>query len=341
MSKQHLTIHDIAKLCGVGVGTVSRVLNGHSKVSAKTRQRVLEAIEAQDYVPQSAARAIRTKRSLMIGLMAESVTTTPFAFDLVKGALNRAREAGYLVMLLETDGDMAEGERAVQSFLRHRVEGVVYAAAFHHGVKMPTGLRKFATVTANSFDLQGELPCVVPDEIQGGYAATRHLIEQGHQRIAIITNDRIERGYPAAAGRLEGYRRALAEAGLAWDAALIREGDVGNASDGYAYAKEVLDIRPRPSAIFFGTDRMAMGGYDAIKARGLRIPEDISVVGFDNQLYVADALYPALTTVALPHAAMGIRAIEWLLTKPTPAPVREALACPLVARASVAPPPAA
>ena len=341
MPKKTLTIHDIARLAGVGVGTVSRVLNGHSKVSVETRQRVLKVIEVQDYVPQSAARTIRTKRSQMIGLMAESVATTPFAFDLVKGALDRARGAGYLLMLLDTDGDMAEGERATQNFLRHRVEGVIYAAHFHHGVTVPTGLRALVTVTANCFDLQGELPCVVPDEVQGGYAATRHLIEQDHRRIAIVTNDRIERGYPAAVGRLEGYRRALAEAGLACDAALIREGEGGSASDGYAHAKALLDIKPCPSAIFFGTDRMAMGGYDAIKARGLRIPEDVSVIGFDNQLYIADALYPALTTMELPHAAMGLRAVEWLLTQPTPDPVREALACPLVARASVAPPPVA
>ena len=157
----------------------------------------------------------------------------------------------------------------------------------------------------------------------------------------MVTNDVLATGYPAAVGRLEGYKAALDTAGVPFDEDLVREG-TGNADSGYRWAHDLLDLDDAPTAFFFGTDRMAMGAYFAFTERGLSVPDDVSVVGFDDQHYIADALRPALTTMALPHAAMGRWAIDHLLTAPwgddRPPPQRR-LSCPIVERGSVGPVP--
>jgi LacI family transcriptional regulator len=333
------TIRDIADEAGVGVGTVSRVLNRHPNVSASTRRTVMDVIERLGYLPRTAAREIRGHRSNLLGLLSHAVVTTPFAHDLLRGAQEEARAHGRMLLLIETEGRAGEAERAVGSLYERGVEGVLYATLVHHDVDPPASLRQLPMALVNARDVRGELPSVVPDEELGGYEATRHLLEHGHRRIAMITNDAFEHGDPATLGRHAGYRRALEEAGVRYDPALVREGE-GRAPSGRRATAELLRLPSPPTALFCGTDRTAMGAYEALRHLGLGVPSDVSIVGFDDQRDVADALDPGLTTMALPHAAMGrwgvARVLERSDGRPLD-PVQVRLRCPLVPRASVAP----
>ncbi len=337
MAVKKPSIHDIAKAAGVGVGTVSRVLNERPNVAEATRVKVESVMEQLGYRPTFAARHIRTGRSQLFGFLTDQVTTTPFAHDLIKGAQARARQADRMLMVIDADGDDRVREQAVANLIERGVEGIVYAAMFHHEVHVPKALHEVPTVLVDCFTLNRDFASVVPDEVRGGREATERLLEEGHRRIAMVTNDALSTGYPAAMGRLEGYKEALAEAGVPFDEALVREGS-GNADSGYRWAHDLLDADDPPTAYFFGTDRMAMGAYFAFTEVGLTVPGDVSVVGFDDQHYIADALRPALTTMALPHAAMGRWAIDHLLTAPwgedRPPPQRR-LPCPIVERGSV------
>ena len=342
MAVKKPSIHDIAKEAGVGVGTVSRVLNERPNVAEATRVKVEGVMERLGYRPTFAARHIRTGRSQLFGFLTDQVTTTPFAHDLIKGAQARARQADRMLMVIDADGDDRVREQAVSNLIERGVEGIVYAAMFHHEVHVPQALHEVPTVLVDCFTLERDFASVVPDEVRGGREATERLLEEGHRRIGMVTNDLLATKYPAAVGHLEGYRAALDAAGVAYDAELVREG-LGNADSGYRFAHDLLDLDDPPTAFFFGTDRMAMGAYFAFAERGLRVPDDVSVVGFDDQHYIADALRPALTTMALPHSAMGRWAVDHLLTAPwgdDRLPLQRRLPCPIVERGSVGPVPA-
>ena len=190
------------------------------------------------------------------------------------------------------------------------------------------------TVLVHCFDEAATLHSVIPDEAQGGYAATMRLIGAGHYRIGLINLDPV---IPAAIGRRAGYIRALDQAGMGLDEKLIINED-GEADQGFRAASSLLDSAVPPTAIFCATDRMAMGAYDAIKERGFRIGEDISVVGFDNQEVIASYLRPSLKTVALPFRQMGATGVA-LLAKLAAnrdlTPLQHIVECPLVERTSV------
>jgi LacI family transcriptional regulator len=179
----------------------------------------------------------------------------------------------------------------------------------------------------------------VPDEVNGGYAATKLLLEKGHRRIAMINADL---KYPAAAGRLDGYRKALKQFRVPFEAELLRTGGWWQ-DDGYEHALGLLRLKQIPTAIFCASDRIAVGVYDALKEKGLRIPEDISVIGFDDQELLAAHTRPPLTTVRIPYFEMGSWAVDRLINADGDGkslPNRSiTLECPLVSRASVDRPP--
>jgi LacI family transcriptional regulator len=211
---------------------------------------------------------------------------------------------------------------------------------YHREISLPANLHEIPAVLIDATDDAGLFPSVVPDEVGGAVAAVRHLAEAGHRRIAFLNNDD---DVPATRGRLAGYSKVLAEYGIPHEAKLVGESP-SEPAEGYELAKEIL-ARSEPTAVFCYNDRMAMGAYRAARELGLKIPEDLSVVGFDNQEIIAANLFPALTTVALPHYEMGAWALETVLkilaegSDRAPAPVGPVvLPCPLVPRDSVAPP---
>jgi LacI family transcriptional regulator len=300
------TIKDVAKLAGVSFKTVSRVINRGPNLKEEMRQKVLRAIDALEYRPHHTARHLRTGRSNVLAFISDDIAMTPFAGQIIQGAQESAWRHGMLLLTLHTGGDRSVEKAAVQTALERQVEGIIFATMYHRAVEVPEAASQVPLVLVDCFASNRPYTSVVPDEIGGGYAATRCLLDKGHRRIAMINADL---KYPAALGRLNGYRKALREFGIRFDSSLVRTGGWWQ-EDGYEHAISLLEMQP--TAVFCVSDRVAMGVYDAVKERGLRLPEDLSVVGFDDQELIAPHLRPPLTTVRLPYFEMGAWAVEHL-----------------------------
>jgi LacI family transcriptional regulator len=330
------TMGDVARLAGVSPTTVSFVLNevAGSSIPESTRRRVRASARELRYRPNATARLLRTDRSHTIGFVTDEIASTPFAGDVIKGAQEAAWEAGKLLTIVNTGENRGIEESAVGMMLERRVEGIIHAAMYHRTVRPPADSREVPTVLLNCYSEDGSWPSVVPDEISGGRTATDALLSRGHERVGFIN---LRPGLPAATGRLQGYKLALETRGLPFDDSLVWNGE-GTARSGYRLAAELLRAQDPPTAIFCGNDPTAMGTYEALKELGLRIPEDVAVVGFDNQELIAAQLRPGLSTVALPHYEMGRWAVEYLIDRAAhgeTAPTRHTIACPYVGRESV------
>jgi LacI family transcriptional regulator len=218
------------------------------------------------------------------------------------------------------------------------VDGIVYATMYHREVQLHEMLRELPTVLLDCFVVDRSLPSVVPDEVSGGREATAYLLSKGHRRIGLVNN---LVAVPAKSGRFEGYRQALSEHNIPFDQNLVFEGSDGVPEGGYNGVMQLMQQTNPPTAFFCFNDRMAMGAYDALRKLGKSIPDDIAVVGFDNQELIAEDLYPGLTTMALPHYEMGQWAVGHLLElidNPeewhTERPVQKMLHCPIIVRDS-------
>lgn len=332
--KLNATIHDIAKQAGVGVGTVSRVLNDSPNVSPATRDHVLQVIAEHGYRPKSAAKILRTSQTHVIGFVTDEIATTPFAGNVVRGAQDAAWKQGKLLLLVNTNCNPELLETAIETLLERQVEGIIYAAMFHQPVTLPENIYEAPAVLIDCFTIDGRLPSVVPDEVQAGYAATNHLLAKGHRRIGLIN---FTNPIPAQVGRQQGYRQALIDYGIGYDQALVCY-RYGEADAGYEGVLALMRLPDPPTALFCFNDRMAMGAYDALRKLGKTIPQDVAVMGFDNQEVIAANLHPTLSTMELPHYAMGQWAVNYLLEhagKPTVEPVQTKLHCPFIQRASI------
>ena len=281
MSQRKVSIKDVAAHAGVSVTTVSHVLNEApgKRITDSTRARVKEAAAELGYAPSSVARNLRLQRSQMLAMISDEIATTPYAGRMILGAQEAASKHGWLLMLVNVGFD-AEFEAAEIEALRQRqVDGFVYAKMFHQQVSLPATLEGAPTVLLDATTEDRSVPSVVPDEFGGGRTATRVLLEHGHRRVGFLNNaDDI----PATRGRLAGYSAALGEAGLAFEDRLVTEAS-SDTEGGLVAARRMLSRSDRPTALFCFNDRMAMGAYHAAAELGLRIPEDVSVVGFDDQ----------------------------------------------------------
>ena len=338
-------IREVAAAAGVSVTTVSHVLNNtpNTQVRAAPRARVVATAKKLGYRPSRLARGLRTRRTQTLGLVGDSIATTPYAGQMIRGAQQAAQERGRSIVLFNTEADPAEEDRDLRTLLGYEVEGIIYATMYHRVVSVPSILEGVPLVLLDAESKESEAPSVVPDEVGGGRTATEELLAHGHRRIGFLTNvDDI----PATSGRLEGYRKALRAAKIKFDPALV-VADESETWGGYRAARELLDRPNRPTALFAYNDRMAMGAYRAAAELGLRIPTDVSIVGFDDQQLITRGLYPELTSVALPHYAMGYWAAATLCDQldressesdAPPGPATPLLMeCPLVRRHSVRP----
>ena len=330
-----VTMRDIAERAGVSRTAVSFVLNDRRSVSLsdETRDRVLSVAAELGYRRNASAQALAHQRSDWYGLVTE-IVTAPFAVEIIKGAQDRALTDGKYLLIASTESDAEAESAAIERFLEQRVEGIIYAATWHRAVTIPDIASEVPTVLVNCFDEEGRYPAVVPDERTGGRRATERLLAAGHRRIGFVN---LDPGIPAAVGRRLGYHDALRDAGLDIDESLEISGHA-TADGGFTAVDALLDLPTPPTAIFCANDRMAMGAYDAIKERGLRIAHDVAVIGFDNQELIAAYLRPSLTTVALPFDEMGARGVDILAAitagQSTDA-TRVTVDCPLLERSSV------
>lgn len=334
--QQTVTMWQVAERAGVSQATVSLVLNNveGNRVAEATRNRVLDAVKDLDYRTNAFAKSLRSGESGMIGFISDEVASAPFAGQLLKGAQLSAWETGNVILSVDTYNEPGLEAAAIDMMRSYRVRGVVYASMYHRLLDLPVSLEGIPTVIVNAQDRTGAVPSVFPDEELGGYAATRHLIEAGHTRIAMINIQDEDSDLPAGIGRLSGFRRALTEAGLTEHPEWIRHGS-GIVEDGLAITAELLSATDRPTAIFCGNDRTAWGAYRAIERLGLRVPDDCAIVGFDNHEMIAPYLDPGLTTVELPYEQMARTGLEILLAGGGEQPSRTPIECSLILRGSV------
>jgi len=336
-------IREVAAAAGVSVTTVSHVLNNtpNAQVRTETRERVVATAKRLGYRPSRLARGLRTRRTQTLGLVGDSVATTPYAGQMIRGAQQAAQERGRSIVLFNTEADPGEEDRDLRTLLGYEVEGIIYATMYHRTVSIPKILEGVPLVLLDAESPDSRVPSVVPDEVQGGCTATAELIDHGHRRVGFVTNvDDI----PATSGRLEGYRKALHAAKIRFDPKLVVS-DESEAWGGYRAARELLERPNRPTALFAFNDRMAMGAYRAAAQLGLRIPDDLSIIGFDDQQLITRGLYPELTSVALPHYDMGYWAAATLCdrldgesSEAEPPATPLLMGCPLTRRDSVRPP---
>lgn len=317
------TIYDVARVAGVSPKTVSRVLNGDAPVKKHTKEAVNKAIAELGYVPSTAARAMRSNKSGLVGLITGAISLSSNRSDssglpdlhIVQG-IQRAMEAsGKTLLIADTGGQMDRVPQLIRTFEEHRVEGLLYVADHHSQVSLPQVSNSTKMVLANCFDGKGT-PSVLPNDYQGQLNLVKSLIAKGHQRIAYLS---LSTHLPATALRIAGYKDALAEAALDFDPALLvpAEVDVGDGDAGvqllWDAIDRVLSLPQPPTVICFGNDRMAMRAYGILRSRGIALPDDLSVAGYDGHRMITDTLYPTLTSAELPYAAIGIRATELLL----------------------------
>lgn len=340
---ERATSKDVARLAGVSHTAVSFVFNGRAQgnLSAETQEKIRKAAEQLDYRPNAVARGLRRRRTAVIGLVTDEIATSPFAGRLLRGAMDMAWSSEHLVLTVDSGQDPVAEDAAVAELLDRRVDGIIYAALSLRRARVPEGLHRTFAVLANCLPEDGSLSAVIPAERAGGRTAARVLLDAGHRRVALVGGlDDI-----ATAERLRGFRDVLRTVGLTaekdW---IMRTG--GEIAAGYQGALRLLDGVPahrRPTGIVCYNDRVAAGVLHAAARLGLDVPAELSVVGYDDQEHMAAFLSPPLTTVALPHRAMGETAVRLLLdaidSGTAPPVTTRRLECPVVTRGSVGPAP--
>lgn len=334
--KRQPTMSDIAREAEVSRTAVSFVLNNHASsagIPTETKDRILEAAKKLSYRPNLAAKALRTHQTHTIGFITDRIATTPHAVKIIKGAQDAAWANGKLLLIVNTDSDATATETAIETMLERQVEGIIYAAMYHQEVTLPANMYEGSVVLVDCFCANRSLPSVVPNEIQGGRTATEALLKKGHRRIGFINN---VNPIPASFGRLDGYKQALKAYSIPFDEDLVRL-HASESRGGYQGTLELMQLREPPTAIFCFSDFMAVGAYTALRERGLSIPDDVAVVGFDNYELIATKLAFPLSTIELPHYQMGAWAVQFLLEHSGESlpPVQHTIDCPYIERQSV------
>jgi LacI family transcriptional regulator len=346
VGRPRVTMQDIARVAGCSQPTVSFVLNGNTtiKISEDTARRVKQAAQQLGYRIQNrpataSSEATQPARQLNgpIAFLVDNLAGSPQSVNAFDGVMQAVRSTGNIVMLSETQNDPIQEPKIIQHYLDQKVAAIVYACVFTRQIELPPLLEGCDTPVylLNCYSDDLAYPSVIPSEIAGGHVATNALIKAGHTRIGIVTGELF---MECASGRLRGYRNALANADLPFAEELVVEGN-WLPSSGYEATLKLMSLPTPPTAIFCSNDRMAVGCFEALKETGLSIPDDVSVIGYDDD-ETARHLSPPLTTMNLADRAMGRWVIDQLfhgqagndrhpLTK---------LECELVERESIAPP---
>lgn len=330
-----MTMKSVAELAGVSIKTVSRVLNGEGYVAEDTRRRVERAASRVGYVPNRAARTMRTGRTGLYGLLAHGLTTSPFAAELMRGIEAGIDAAGGALLI--ADSGMQGVGRAQRLLAGFQPDAVIFATAYHRDAAPLFAPGPERTVLVNCFLDGAGLPGFVPDDEGGGRAQAAHLVALGHRRVGMIE---LGRGMVARDKRRAGVLAVWAEAGLARTDLLMRDGQDGPPTArrlvAFEAAMALLDRPDRPTALICSKDQFAVQAMMAAARLGLRVPEDLSVIGYDDMRVISETTRPGLTSVALPYHEMGQRAAAVAIgrnVRPDPVP------CPLVERGSTAPSP--
>ncbi len=330
------TIRDVAKRAGVGVGTVSRVLNDRPSVREVTRQKVISAIEALDYTPSPIARRLSLRKTLTIAVIVPFFTRPSFV-ERLRGVEFALADSEYDLVLFNVETTAKRDAYFRDVPRRERVDGLLIISLSPHDGDVDRFLK--SRVPTVLIDAQHPtLSRAVIDDVAGGRLATRHLIDLGHREIAYVS-DHLQNpfNFVSSRDRYEGYRQALAEAGLPFRPEYHRQGEHGR-QEAREMARELLALPNPPTAIFAASDTQAIGVLEATRGAGLRVPDDLSVIGYDD-IEIAEYLH--LTTIRQPLFASGVEGVELLLEfiVTTPSTPRQVLLpTELITRRTTAPP---
>ena len=302
-------LHEVAKVANVSIATVSRAINNpKGSVTPETRKRVMAAVEKLNYRPNMIARSFRSQKTKTIGIIVSDITH-PHVANLIAGAESVLKKSGY-IYILSNAANSLEGEKiGVELFLQNRVDGILstgFAGPSTKDIFFPLIENNVPLVLIGSSLYNNKVPSVYVDHARGGYLATEHLIKSGHKNILYMS------GYhPDSEPRLKGYRNALKDADIPINDDLVIYG--GNTpEDGYKSIIKFLNKNNCPTAIFCFDDTVALGAMRGIYEKGLKIPSDCSVIGFDNIPYCQFSC-PKLTTIAQPAVQMGEQGAKLLL----------------------------
>ena len=308
---ERTTIKDVAREVGVSINTVSRALNGKPDVSPETRRQVLAVAERLNYTPNKLARGLRSNKTGIIGVVVADIAN-PFFSAVVKGMGKAAKELGYSIILQDTGENYENEEEAIQITISEQVDGLLITPVQteKRTIRMLQESNIPFVLVARHFD-DLDTDYVVADDVQGGYLATAHLIEKGHEKIAFINGPAYN---SSAIERFQGYKKALEAHDIELNEKLMRNGAL-TMEDGYNCGKALLmDHDPQPTALFTFSDFVALGAMKAIREAGLRIPEDIAVVGYDDIAF-AFCLEVPLTTIRVPKREIGEEVVSILAKK--------------------------
>lgn len=301
-------LEDIARESGFSIATVSRVLNNTDyPVKAAVREKILETAQAMGYHPNLIARSLRTDQTNTVGILVDDLLS-PFTPPVVRGIQDRLKENNFLSLIVNSDWDLDQERAGIESLLSRPVDGIIFveyshltssellATANKPGVFVH---RLFGTPTKNS---------VVPDDVYGASIAVEHLVKLGHRAIAYINGPE---SWHSAKERLEGYKNTLKKYEIDFVQDWVMPGD-WEVEGGYKGAQQLLQLSNRPTAIFAANDLMALGAIYAVQDAGLRVPQDIAIVGYDNREF-SWIVRPNITTVEMPVYEMGRIAADILL----------------------------
>jgi DNA-binding LacI/PurR family transcriptional regulator len=307
-----IKLEDVARHAGVSISTVSRVLNQPALVNEQTLRRVRAAIDALGFRPSRVARRLRLEsgRAHLVGLIIPDIQN-PFFAELARGVEDVAQEHEYVLFLGNSDEDAAKERRYLEVMRAESVDGIIVPPSSDRGSDI-AGLARdgLPIVCVDRRLARASVDTVVVDNVRGAYDAVEHLVGLGHRRIAFIE------GRPelsTSRERLQGYQQALEANGIDFDAALVRPGDSRQQS-GRELAAALLALPAPPTALLAGNNLMTLGALEAIHLRGMRIPDDVAVVGYDDMPW-ALAFDPPLTAVRQPGYEVGQRAMELLLER--------------------------
>ncbi len=307
---KQVTLRDIAKITGFSINTVSRALNGKDEVHAETRIKILAAAEKLGYRPNRLAKGLRSNKTGTIGVVVTDVAN-PFFSALVKGIARAARDLDYSIILQDSDEDYAGEEEAIKVLLAEQVDGILITPvqSQRRTIERLAEVR-FPFVLVGRFFRDLDTNYVVPDDYQGGFMATEHLLNQGHRDLAMINGPL---HISSARERFEGFSDALRNHGVPVNSSQVVTGAL-TVEDGLTLSLSMLRGDSRPSAIVCYSDFVAFGVMQGIREAGLSVPEDIAVVGFDD-VRMSSCLHVSLTTIKSPKEELGRRAVQSLISR--------------------------
>jgi DNA-binding LacI/PurR family transcriptional regulator len=333
----NITIEEIAQLAGVSKTTVSRVINKKPDVHPETREKILQLIEEYDFRPNVFAKAISIQKSQTIGLiiphLVENIFTNQFFLEVLHGVSTAVDKRGYYLLLFYPNE-----QDYLDVYKQKRVDGFILMSPGAFQIDIIELLKKAQAPFVSTAKVHGEpdMTWVDVDNFYGGLLAGRHLIDLGHRRIAFIGKPSLK----SSTDRLEGYRQVLLENGIEYDDRLVVVAEIATVNGGYQATCNLLDSVKDVTAIFLANDIMAIGAIRAAIERGRRVPQDLSIIGFDD-IPFAQYLTPALTSVRQPAFEKGARAIDLLVDylEEGTQPSSETLEIELVIRKSTGPAP--